>query len=110
MRLSICVEVYCCLEDGWGRLYLLSSNVVYCRIVTGAGSALPRYRAAGTVPQVPPVASPAQGGIPPPFRGFGRQPYQGQRSYGRGQPYHPYSRAPVQGRGCGRGRRGSDMY
>ena len=34
MRLSICVEVYCCLEDGWGRLYLLSSNVVYCRIVT----------------------------------------------------------------------------
>ena len=35
MRLSICVEVYCCLEDGWGRLYLLSSNVVYCRIVTG---------------------------------------------------------------------------
>ena len=35
MRLSICVEVSCCLEDGWGRLYLLSSNVVYCRIVTG---------------------------------------------------------------------------
>ena len=34
MRLSIRVEVYCCLEDGWGRLYLLSSNVVYCRIVT----------------------------------------------------------------------------
>ena len=35
MSLSIRVELYCCLEDGWGRLYLLTSNVVYyCRIVT----------------------------------------------------------------------------
>ena len=65
---------------------------------------------AGPALQVSPVAPPAQGGIPPPFHGFTRQPYQGQCSYGRGQSYHPYSRAPVQGRGCGHGRQGSDMY
>ena len=76
----------------------------------GAGSASPRYWAAGTIPQVCLVASPAQGGIPPPFRGFARQPYQGPRSYSRGQPYHPYAHAPVQGRGCGHSRWGSDMY
>ena len=74
------------------------------------GSPSPRYRASGAVPPVPPAASPAQGGIPVPFCGFARQPYQGQRSYGRGQPYHPYSRAPVPGCRCGHGRRGSDMY
>ena len=70
------------------------------------------YRASRAVPPVPPAASPAQGGTSEPLRGFARPPYQGQCSYGRGQPYHPYSRAPVPGhrRGRGRGRRGSDMY
>ena len=76
----------------------------------GAGPALPCYRVAGPAPQVPLVAPPAQGGIPPPFGGFTRQPYQGQHTYSRGQSYHPYSRAPVQGRGRGLGRWGSDMY
>ena len=70
------------------------------------------YRASGAVPPAPFAASPAQGGNPLPFRGFARSPYQGQRSYGRSQPYHPYSRAPGPGRGRGRGhgQRGSDMY
>ena len=70
------------------------------------------YRASGAVPPAPFAASPAPGGNPVPFRGFARAPYQGQRSYGRSQPYHPYSRAPGPGRGRGRGRgqRGSDMY
>ena len=80
------------------------------RAPVGAGSPSPRYGASGSVPQVPPAASPAQGGIPTPFRGFACQSYQGQRSYGRGQPYHPYSRAPVPGHGHGCGRQGSDMY
>ena len=69
-----------------------------------------RYRASEAVPPVPLAASPAQGGTPAPFHGFARPPYQGQRPYGRGQPYHPYSRAPVPGRVRGCGRRGSDMY
>ena len=69
-----------------------------------------RYRTSGAVPPVPLAASPAQGGTPAPFRGFARRPYQGQRPYGRRQPYHPYSRAPVPGCGRGRGRHGSDMY
>ena len=51
------------------------------------------YRASGAVAPAPFTASPAQGGNPVPFRGFTRPPYQGQRSYGRGQPYHPYSSA-----------------
>ena len=75
-----------------------------------AGSPSTRYRASGAVPPVPPAASPAQGGIPVPFRGFARPPYQGQHSYSRGQPYCPYSRAPVPGHGHGRNRRGYDMY
>ena len=69
-----------------------------------------RYRTSGAVPPVPFAAPPAQGGTPAPFRGIARPPYQGQRPYARGQPYHPYSRALVPGRGRGRGRRGSDMY
>ena len=68
------------------------------------------YRASGAVAPAPFTASPAQGGNPVPFRGFARPPYPGQRSYGRGQPYHPYSRAPVPGRGWGRGQCGTDMY
>ena len=76
----------------------------------GAGPPSTRYGASGSIPAVPVAASPAQGGPPAPFRGFARPPYQGQRPYGRGQPYHPYSRPPVPGRGRGRGRRGSDMY
>ena len=60
-----------------------------------AGHPSTRYWASGTVPSVHPAASPAQGGTPAPFRGFARPPYQGQRSYGRGQSYHPYSCAPV---------------
>ena len=75
-----------------------------------AGSPSTRYQASGAVPPVPPAASPAQGGIPVPFRGFACPPYHGQCSYGRGQPYHPYSRAPVPGGGHGCGRHGSDMY
>ena len=75
-----------------------------------AGHPATRYRTSRAVPPAPVAASPAQGGTPAPFRGFARPPYQGQRPYGRGQPYHPYSRAPVPGRGRGCGRRGSDMY
>ena len=77
-----------------------------------SGHSLTRYRSPEAGPLVPFAASPAQGGNPSPFRGFSRPPYQGQRSYGRGQAYHPYSRAPATGRGRGRGRsqRASDMY
>ena len=80
------------------------------RVPGSAGPPSTRYRASGAVPPVPLAASPAHGGPPAPFRGFARPPYQGQRPYGRGQPYHPYSHAPVLGRRRGRGRRGSDMY
>ena len=76
----------------------------------GASPPSTRYQASGAIPAVPLAASPAQGGPPAPFRGFARPPYQGQRSYGRGQPYHPYSRPLVLGRGHGHGRHGSDMY
>ena len=71
-----------------------------------------RSRSPEAVSLAPFAASPAQGGNPAPFRGFSRPPYQGQRSYGRGQAYHLYSRAPATGRGHGRGRsqRASDMY
>ena len=69
-----------------------------------------RYRASGAVPPVPFAASPAQGGTPAPFRGFARPPYQDQCPYSWGQPYHPYSRAPVPGRGRGHGQCGSNMY
>ena len=41
---------------------------------------------------------------------FGGNCIKGQHSYGQGQPYHPYSRAPIPGRGHGCGRRGSNMY
>ena len=75
-----------------------------------AGHPSTHYRASRAVPPVPLAASPAQGGPRAPFRGFSRPPYQGQRPSGRGQPCHPYSRAPVPGRGRGHGRRGSDMY
>ena len=77
-----------------------------------AGHPATHYRASRAIAPVPFTASPAQGGNPVPFRGFAHPPYQGQRSYGRGQPYHPYSRAPVPGRGRGRGhgQRGSNMY
>ena len=70
------------------------------------------YRASGAVAPAPFTASPAQGGNPVPFCGFAHPPYQGQRSYGRGQPCHPYSHAlvPGRGRGRGRGQRGSNMY
>ena len=74
-----------------------------CRAPGGAGSPSPHYQASGAIPPVPPAASPAQGGIPVPFHGFAHQTYQGQCFYGRGQPYHPYSHAPVPGRGCGHG-------
>ena len=75
----------------------------------GAGLPSPLYRASGSFPQVPPASS-AQGGIPTPFHGFACQPYQSQRSYGRGQLYHPYSHGPLPGCGHGCGRQGSDMY
>ena len=70
------------------------------------------YRASRAIAPAPFTASLAQGGNPVPFRGFTRPPYEGQRSYGRGQPYHPYLHAPVpgRGRGWGRGQRGADMY
>ena len=60
------------------------------RAPVGAGSPSPRYRTSGAIPPVPPTASPAQGGITVPFRGFAHQPYQGQHSYSWDQPYHPY--------------------
>ena len=75
-----------------------------------AGHPSTHYQASGAVPPVPFAASPAQGGTPAPFREFARPPYQGQRPYGRGQPYHPYSHAPAPGRRRGCGRHGSDMY
>ena len=56
------------------------------------------------MPQLIQNASQAPVEVPPTYRGVPCQPYQGPRTYGWRQPYHPYQRAPVaaRGRGCGR--------
>ena len=45
-------------------------------------------------------------GAPPTYPGVLHQPYQGSRTSGWGQPYHPYQHAPVEARGRRHGRRG----
>ena len=81
-----------------------------CRAPGNTGHPATCYLTSGAVPPVPFAAPPAQGGTPAPFHGIACPPYQGQRPYSRGQPYHPYSHAPVPGYGCGRCRHGSDMH
>ena len=76
------------------------------------GSAPQRFRAAATTPQLVQNTPQVPVGDPPTYRGVPHQPYQGQRPYGWGEPYHPYQCAPVaaHGKGCGRRGHGPEVY
>ena len=73
------------------------------RAPTDRGSAPQHFLAAAATPRPIQNAPQVPVGIPPTYQGVPHLPYQGPRTYGLGQPHHPYQCSPIvaHGRGCG---------